>query len=443
MQAFDFSKLVQAIPNDFAGLRDSVDNYARGQQMGQIPNEIQEQRRQAEQMQKRRELENAILAIQSDAATREDDIAKRLYQMKSQRLDERLNNSQLPAESTAPPQRDEQNSILQAIMSSTRPQQQNQALQRNEIPSMQTYGETAYNQTGALSQEEFERGAYDASLFGAKINRDYNKDTGEMILSYSDPLSGQTKIFAYPAGMNIGDREEMKAGGALRGELSRADTMKKITRGNNEIDIPYGAQDLLSPVITPSERQEYKKQLNSNIEDAVIGNRVYKKLDRLEELVKKNPRLYQSFAYALNAQTNGEDKGRVLTYLTKNTSSKKDLTALQEMNKIVADMVVDLSNQQTGRTTDAFRSLIADTKVNPGNTPEANMAVLRSIRQRFESFPGWLSALRDGAQYDFYPAPIPDDYKNYNLTKALSGKIPLKKLSDEELLRLRQMRSEE
>jgi hypothetical protein len=89
---------------------------------------------------------------------------------------------------------------------------------------------------------------------------------------------------------------------------------------------------------------------------------------RLRKIFKDNPNLYSSLARVTQAEF---DKKPTVFLNMLGKANKKDVTALQEINKELSILAKNETKAYKGRTTDMFRQMINNTMPSLGSTPEA------------------------------------------------------------------------
>lgn len=413
------------VANDYSGLRDALKNFYGGYEMAQTPMKMQNERQnealrnallqaqgqqvgiQNQYLPDQLRLQNALSGQQLKSAESEQEMAKIKRQHFMEALS-RLSGSNAGAPSTTQPM---------GYPDMNQGGMPGQANQNAPIPMRSAVNAPMQQQAPSYNQGGYDQGQRfaDAALVSEML-------TGEKPKWYPDNdagtvtgvtfFNGEPVTFSVPTGPDVGQKEEQKELGRARAEEKIARNRSEVMRQGKQVALPNGAVDMYAPGVSAQERTQFRKDMREDLETARSGVRVLKKLDTIEDVLNRNPNLYKSWSAIVNLSLQGKDTNAVKQYMAKNLSNKKDLADVEIFAKNANDLVLDMASNFP-RATDSLRSEIAKAKTDPTYTDTANRAILKSMREQYAGYPGWVDAINDGSHFGFAPIADPQNYIDY------------------------------
>lgn len=132
-------------------------------------------------------------------------------------------------------------------------------------------------------------------------------------------------------------------------------------------------------------------------------------IDKISDIVEDHPNLGGSLAYMLSNA--GEKKG-IFNYFKRMGLDKKDLAAVEKIDKLGSELVMRTGEQLGGKNfTDAKQKLIELTKPSPGNTDESNEFILNNLREFNSGGDLWAKDLRWGQKNRIKIISDPERYR--------------------------------
>ena len=146
-----------------------------------------------------------------------------------------------------------------------------------------------------------------------------------------------------------------------------------------------------------NERLFVAKQMQNDLGIARTQMQTLPYIHDAKAIIKEHPNLWKSFSLMLDAKSK-DDVGTITSHLAKQAINEKEKTAIDKMGKIASQLILRSDEMLGGgaRGTDARRAIIAQGKVDIGNTPESNMYVLDKLESEAKGGPAWHNALKWG-----------------------------------------------
>lgn len=169
-------------------------------------------------------------------------------------------------------------------------------------------------------------------------------------------------------------------------------------------------------------------KMQSRVNDAIKANH---NLTEMEKIIKENPDMAREFAYILG---NPEDKS-FRANLFRRFMNKQKLAEIEKFSKYANDFVLSAGSGLGNNFTDAKLKALQLSKMHPGNTDEANQAIINNYKERLKPLINYGSALKK-ARGKYTLPYFEESYTDeaLGLLPTENKKIrPIQSLTDEEL----------
>jgi hypothetical protein len=123
-------------------------------------------------------------------------------------------------------------------------------------------------------------------------------------------------------------------------------------------------------------KRSYTDRMDKNIERGEAAKVANGYLDEIEQIIDKYPHAYKELSYIM---AHPEDTGRLARFVDA-TRDEGLKTALDLMQKYSSSLVIAQTETSNQRATNAFRTLISQTKPSSGMTPSAVKNVIKNMR---------------------------------------------------------------
>lgn len=158
----------------------------------------------------------------------------------------------------------------------------------------------------------------------------------------------------------------------------------------NNKEIPEGAISL--NLFTPAQRKAETDRQNKFIDQGESWKHIMHQLDEADKILDENPNLSDSFASIIE-EAGGKSKG-YLNPLLNRMSNEKDRTAVQKLDKIYSDIVLNLDSAMPGRGSVFKLQTINSAKGRSKNTNQANKFINNSLRKEGTPFVNYAKDLK-------------------------------------------------
>lgn len=186
-------------------------------------------------------------------------------------------------------------------------------------------------------------------------------------------------------------------------------------------NLPVGSQPFKSlPKNLQAQENADQIKMQTRVNDA---RKAEHNLAEMEKVINSNPDMARDFAYILG---NPEDKS-FLSNLSRRYLDKKKLAAIEKFTKYSNDFVLSAGGSLGNNFTDAKLKALQLSKMHPGNTDEANRAIINNYKVRLKPLINYGEELKKARGK--YTLP----YFEESYTDEARGKHSIENLTDEEL----------